>query len=131
MDGARIPFTPEDERKIASAATWGSIVAIASVVGGGISTVASVSAMADLPPEMSYAMIPAFAAEVFVILINVWLLQACQAFRKVAVTDEADQAYLLAGFKKLRAYFMLQVIMILVVFALAIFGGMAAFAMLN
>ena len=33
MDGARIPFTPEDERKIASAATWGSIVAIASVVG--------------------------------------------------------------------------------------------------
>lgn len=131
MDVARIPFTPEDEQKIASAATWGSIVAIASIVGGGISLVATAAALSEIPDEAMFAMIPALAATVFMVLINVWLLQACQAFRKVARTDEADQAYLLAGFKKLRAYFMLQVIMILVMFGLALFGGMAAVALMS
>jgi hypothetical protein len=37
-------------------------------------------------------------------LTNVRLLQASLAFRKVALTHEADQAHLLAGFRNLRAW---------------------------
>ena len=130
MDPARIPFSPDDEAKIASAANWGSIMAITSIVGGGLSLIITSMAASKLGDgaEM-FAMVPAIIAEAFVLVINVWLLQACQAFRKVAVTDVADQAYLLAGFRKLRAYFLLQVVMILAMFGLAFFGGAMAAAM--
>lgn len=108
----RIPFTEEDERRIASAGLWGMVVAVTSIAGGLIALVVQISAASRLadPAELFGSMIQA----AFAVLINAWLLQASQAMRKVALTDEADQAHLLLAFRKLRAYFMVQVILMLV-----------------
>jgi hypothetical protein len=51
------------------------------------------------------------------ILVGVWSLQAAEAFKKVATTDVADQAYLVQGFSKIRLIFWLQGILILVALA--------------
>lgn len=131
MDARRIPFTEEDERRIASAATWGLIVSISSIVTALISLAAQGQALGNLdavPREMRGFMGPTLAGgaiqALLTVLFNVWLLQASLAFRKVATTDEADQAHLLVGFRKLRAYFMVQVILILLVAVGGLFAGL-------
>jgi hypothetical protein len=123
MDAHRIPFTEEDEQRIASAATWGSIVAVTTIATGGIALVLTLSAGVSFANSVvAIASLSALLPTVVSIAINVWLLQASAAFRKVAQTDHADQAYLLQGFRKLRGYFMVQVIMILLVLAFVLFG---------
>ena len=126
MDARRIPFTPEDESRIASAATWGMIIAVCSLVGSAISllttTLALNSLSAGMPGMGMFAIIPWVSIGVTV-LLNIWLFQASSAFRKVAVTDEGDQQYLLEGFRKLRAYFMVQVILILAALAMGLLAG--------
>lgn len=131
MDARRIPFTEEDERRIASAATWGLIVSISSIVTALLSLAVQGQAVSNLgavPRELQGLMAPMLAGgliqALLTVLFNVWLLQASLAFRKVALTDEADQAYLLLGLRKLRAYFMVQVILILVVAGLGILAAM-------
>lgn len=122
MDARRIPFTADDERRIASAATWGLIVAISSIATALVSLVVTAQqSFGGSHRELTMASGYAFSAiqALLTILFNAWLLQASLSFRKVAITDEADQAHLLAGFRKLRAYFMLQVLMIV----LAAVGG--------
>jgi hypothetical protein len=119
MDARRIPFTEEDERRIGGAATWGFIVAITSIASSLIVVVLQAqqyfggSHLRFVPWPMYIA---TAVQALLSILFNALLLQASLSFRKVAVTDEADQAHLLMGFRRLRAYFMLQVIMILLVF---------------
>jgi hypothetical protein len=54
------------------------------------------------------------------VILGIWLLQASSAFRKVATSDEADQHYLLLGFSKLRAYFMMTGIIIIIAVSLAV-----------
>lgn len=134
MDPAYIPFSEEDEGKMKSAATWGMIVAITSIIGAGISLIGTASSMADLPEELRKlamsVMVPGMLIEAFYLTINVFLLQACRAIRKVATTNEADQAYLLAAFRKLRLYFMVQVIMVLVGLGLGFFAMSAGSALL-
>lgn len=129
MDARRIPFTEEDERRIASAATWGTIVAVTSIATGIISLLVQGKIIGQLPDLVRiagpFAALPV-AQAVVTVLINVWLLQASLAFRKVAVTDEADQAHLLAGFRRLRGYFMVQVILILIGFGLGLLLAMRA-----
>jgi hypothetical protein len=132
MDARRIPFTKDDERRIASAATWGLIVSISSIatalISLAIQALALTSVDRSIPVQLQTltsgvagaGMIQALLTTLF----NVWLLQASLAFRKVATTDEADQVYLLAGFRKLRAYFMIQVILILGVVGLGILAAM-------
>lgn len=120
MDAKRIPFTEEDERRIGSAATWGMVVSITSIATALLSVAVTgeqVAAMVQLAGLWAAA---PFIQALLTILFDVWLLQASLAFRKVAITDEADQAHLLAGFRKLRAYFMVQVILII----LAVVGGL-------
>ena len=132
MDPRRIPFTEEDERRIASAATWGMIVSISSIVTALLSLVIQAFALPhvnrSLPAQLQTFTTAVLAGgaiqSVLTVLFNVWLLQASLAFRKVATTDEADQAYLLVGFRKLRAYFMIQVILILLVIGLGILAAM-------
>lgn len=131
MDARRIPFTEEDERRIASAATWGLIVSISSIVTALLSLAVQGQAVSNLgavPRELQGIMAPMLVGgliqALLTVLFNVWLLQASLAFRKVALTDEADQAYLLLGLRKLRAYFMIQVILILVVAGLGILAAM-------
>ena len=133
MDGRRIPFTAEDESRIASAATWGTIVSVCSLVGGAISLITSLVAMGSLPssfgfPGAGFIGIVSLVVVAITVMLNVWLLQASGAFRKVAATDEADQQYLLEGFRKLRLYFEVQVVLILIGlgFVLLMFVFMAA-----
>ncbi|MCA9688887.1 MAG: hypothetical protein R3A51_18045 [Nannocystaceae bacterium] len=124
----RIPFTQEDEQRIASAATWGMIVSITSIASGGLSLLVQAPIILDNPGLRGLIAAPVLVA-VYTLVVNVWLLQASLSFRKVALTDEADQVYLLEGFRKLRAYFMIQVILILAMFGLfgimmlALMGG--------
>lgn len=126
MDARRIPFTEEDERRIASAATWGMIVSISSIATSVISLLLQSRVLSQMPAGINvsavfggtFVGVPLVQA-VITVLINVWLLQASLAFRKVALTDEADQAHLLTGFRRLRGYFMVQVVLIL----LALVGG--------
>ena len=59
--------------------------------------------------------------QVFSVIVHAaiagWSLQAASAFRAVATTDVADQAYLMQGFTKLRSIFLLQGVLILIVLA--------------
>ena len=98
----RIPFTQEDEQRIASAATWGMIVSITSIASGGLSLLVQAPIILDNPGLRGLIAAPVLVA-VYTLVVNVWLLQASLSFRKVALTDEADQVYLLEGFRKLRA----------------------------
>ncbi len=124
MDVNRIPFTDDDERKIASAANWGMIVAVTSIATGLISLFVQFSAVNSLGMHISKMLVAAPVIQAGVtIVLNLWLLQASLAFRKVALTDEADQEHLLTGFRKLRAYFMMQVIMILAIVGLVLLMG--------
>lgn len=108
MNGRRIPFTHEDEERIASAGVWGLIVAVTSIASAVLSTATTVifTLRADIPGFAAAALIPGMIGLGIAVLLAVWLLQASVAFRKVALTDEADQHYLLEGFGKLRNYFM-------------------------
>jgi hypothetical protein len=115
MDTKRIPFAQEDERRIASAATWGMIVATTAIATSVLSVVFSLRQILAFMDVAGLMMAAPLVQAIVTILLNVWLLQASLSFRKVALTDEADQAHLLAGFRKLRAYFMIQVILIMLV----------------
>ena len=133
MGVARIPFDVADEKKIVSAAQWGIITAVTSLVSISISAVLIVVKLMQVLPMMSaqpshpgmggllslmkvagtVLLVVSLVAMVITVLLDVWLIQASLAFRKVAVTDVADQHYLLLGFAKLRNYFMLMGIMLL------------------
>ena len=140
MDARRIPFTPEDEERIASAGFWGMLVAIVSIATAGLTAVFSIinalevsrasagltgsSAMQGAVVGSTAVMLVIYLS--IVVLLAVFLLQASAAFRKVALTDEADQHYLLLGFRKLRNYFLTWAIIIIVVFSGAILMFCAA-----
>jgi hypothetical protein len=119
MDEARrIPFAPEDEERIASAGMWGIIVAVTSIASSVLSLI-TIVVMALKMPMMGGAVIGATLVPGLIFLavgvvLAIFLLQASLAFRKVALTDEADQHYMLLGFRKLRNYFMMMGIVIIV-----------------
>jgi hypothetical protein len=120
MDARRIPFTPEDEERIASAGMWGIIVAVTSIASSILSTIASAILVARSPVPgamVGVVIIPGLIGVVIGVILGIWLLQASMAFRKVALTDEADQHYLLVGFHKLRNYFMMMGIILIIAVA--------------
>jgi hypothetical protein len=129
MDARRIPFAPEDEERIASAGLWGMLVGIVSIATALLTSVFAVvqamkvsnmgSELGALGGGVSSAVIGTTAVMMVIylavtVLLAVFLLQASAAFRKVALTDEADQHYLLVGFTKLRNYFLTLGIIIIV-----------------
>ena len=126
----RIPFTPEDEQAIASASTWGLIVGGTSIATGIISLLVQIPMILETEALRGFIAAPVLQAA-FTVLINVWLLQASLAFRKVALTNEADQAFLLEGFRRLRAYFMIQLILIIAAVALGIMAFVFTASMLK
>lgn len=113
MDGKRIPFRPEDEERIASAALWGTIAAAAAAISAALTMV-----LVALSPMPAIGWIRYVLALALSILLGVWLVQACSAFRKVALTDVADKAYFLRGCDKLYRYFWTTgIVMILLILA--------------
>ena len=138
-DGHRIPFSPGDEERIASAGLWGMIVAITSIASTLLGTGTSLVTLYRLPGGAAdtfryLSLIPAAVGLTVQVLLGIWLLQASLAFRKVALTDEADQQHLLRGFSKLRNYFMMIGIMIIIgvtVGVLFLAGAMTCGSMLR
>ena len=111
----RIPFTKQDEDRIAGASTWGTLVAIIFIVSTLISSGLSgmFAARAGLGLMIS-AGLSNLVSLVLVVLLGILLMQASSAFRKVARTDVADKAYLLRGFAKLHKFFLIMGISLLV-----------------
>lgn len=121
MEQQRIPFSTEDEECIASAGMWGMIIGITSIVSTFLSTIFTFFKAANSPTPgfmIAFITIPAIIAVAITVILAVFLLQASAAFRKVALTDEADQHYLLRGFAKLRNYFMMMGILFIIMTSL-------------
>ncbi|MBW2453513.1 MAG: hypothetical protein JRI68_03335 [Deltaproteobacteria bacterium] len=129
MGVARIPFSAMDESRIASAASWGIITAVTSLVSIAITAVVTLPQMFELMgspflgPIVTAGLVATLVVFVVTALLDVWLIQASMAFRKVALTDVADQHYLIEGFAKLRNYFLVLGIM-LILAALFMVGGL-------
>jgi hypothetical protein len=102
---SRIPFTLAAENQLKSLSFWLTIVGWISVIGG----------VADL---LSLVLPSRNIGHLFNAVIQLalggWSLEAARAFKNVATTDVADQAYLVQGFRKLRSIFLIQGVMILV-----------------
>ena len=96
MSVARIPFSAMDESRIASAASWGIITAVTSLVSISISAVVTLPALFKLASSgfggaiAMGGLIGTLVAIVVTVLLDVWLIQASVAFRKVALTDVVD-----------------------------------------
>jgi len=135
MSDRRIPFTKEDEDRIAGASTWATLVAIVAMVSAGIS--AGLTALGtlrflglDSPLHLLGRLGGSVASLVLTVLLGIWLIQSSAAFRKVARTDVADKAYLLLGFSKLHKFFLvtgialiMMIVVTLVNFVLTFFVG--------
>jgi hypothetical protein len=101
---SRIPFTIAAEEQIKSLSFWILVVGWLNIVGG-------VGDLINLTlPTRNAGHI--FGAILHLVL-GAWSLQAAAAFKKVATTDVADQAYLVEGFTKLRSIFLVQGVLIL------------------
>jgi hypothetical protein len=102
---SRIPFTIEAENQIKSLSFWLTVI-------GWLNVVAAVIVFVNLVlPQRN----PGLVIDLILyVAIGTWALQAAKAFRNVATTDVADQAYLVEGFTKLRSIFLLQGLLILV-----------------
>lgn len=100
---ARIPFSAADETTIRSLAGW---MKAAAWIHLGLGVLSLLNAFVAQNAG------PLFDA-VLKIIIGAWTLQAATAFRQVANTDQADQDYLALGFRKLRALFLLQAVLVI------------------
>jgi hypothetical protein len=121
----RIPFEREDERAMASAATWAMLSAVVSVISTLFGAFIALGAGSD-----SGSVIGETVGVAITVTLAAWLFRAGALFRKVATTDEADQRYLIEGFGKLRAYFRLVVILVglavIVAIVMLALGGLGA-----
>jgi hypothetical protein len=107
---SRIPFTVAAENQIKSLSFWLTIVGWvnAFAAGGDILNLAMTRNFGQIINLMLH------------IAVATWSLQASRAFRSVATTDVADQAYLVQGFTKLRSLFLLQGVIVLVELAFVV-----------
>jgi len=102
---SRIPFTVAAEKQIKTLSFWLALVGWLNVIAG----VSDLLNLALATRNIGHAFIA-----ILHFAVGAWSLQAAKAFKNVATTDVADQAYLVHGFTKLRSIFLLQGILILV-----------------
>lgn len=144
----RIPFTQEEEHTIDSMAGWMRFMAVVGIVGAilmlfvavlGIGLLSTARAMGEPTPkwaerqkvlaEIGPFLYPLLAAFLLAAVVALWqnfaLHRAGEDFSQMARTDEADLDYLGEGLDKLRTYFKIQVLVALVVAAVAIGAGVA------
>jgi hypothetical protein len=117
---SRIPFTAAAERQITTLSFWLSLVGWLNVAVLALDVLSLV-----LPGRNAGNVVNAILHAA----IGVWSLQAARAFKNVATTDVADQAYLVQGFTKLRSIFLLQGVLILV--GLAFLAAVVLFLLLR
>ena len=117
---SRIPFSAAAEAQIKSLSAWLTVI-------GWLNAVAAVGGFIDLfTPHRNLGQI--FSVIVHA-AIAAWSFQAARAFKNVATTDVADQAFLVEGFTKLRSIFLLQGLLIIV--GLAFVAAVVLFLVLH
>jgi hypothetical protein len=104
----RIPFTAGQEASIRALCNWMQIAAVVSIIGAIGKFVSAFTPRQDFGKVIDAAI---------TFLIGLWIYQAGTAFRRVITTDEADQRHLMEGFTLLRRVFLLQSILLIIVFA--------------
>jgi hypothetical protein len=107
---SRIPFTVAAENQLKSLSFWLAIV-------GWVNAAAAVGDIINLVMGRNVGQIINLLLH---IAVATWSLQASRAFKTVATTDVADQAYLVQGFTKLRSLFLLQGVIVLVELAFVV-----------
>ncbi len=117
---SRIPFTAAAENQIKSLSFWLAVIGWLNVIAAVADVLNLVLPQRNLGQIFNLILHAAIAA---------WSLQAARAFKNVATTDVADQAYLVQGFTKLRSIFLLQGILIIV--ALAFVAAVVLFLVLH
>ena len=126
MSVARIPFSHAEESVLNQLSRWMVFIAIVHFLGAalailgaclffGVGAMGAGAASQLGGAEMGVAMMVGGLVVVLVgaILVaqGVLLLQARNGFSAVAQTDDSDQAYLSYGFRKLKLFFLIEVIL--------------------
>ena len=101
---SRIPFTTADEANIKSLAWWLRASGVVTLVTVGLGVVEMIRSL-NFSNVLGLAVMTACA---------IFGIQAAGYFYKMATTDEADQDYLLGGFRKLRLAYLLLSIWIII-----------------
>jgi hypothetical protein len=117
---SRIPFTLAAEKQIATLSFWLTVIGWLGGIAAGMIIVSL------LLPSRNLGLLVDL---IVYIAIATWSFQAARAFKNVATTDVADQAYLVEGFSKLRSIFLLQGVMILI--GLAFLSAVLLFLLLH
>ena len=104
---SRIPFTVAAENQIKSLSFWLAVL-------GWINGIAAAVDLSNLVFQRNMGQVVNLIIHV---AVATWALQASTSFKKVAVTDTADQAYLVQGFARLRSLFLLQGLLVIVALA--------------
>jgi hypothetical protein len=100
----RIPFTPDDERRIEGVALWTKIVGIVTLCSAGLTGLINLVRIIFTPFNL-LGTISYVVSFIFTLLLGLFLLQASSPLHKLAVTDEADKQYLIEGCQGLTKYF--------------------------
>jgi uncharacterized membrane-anchored protein len=101
---SRIPFSTDDEANIQSLAWW-------LRASGIVTTLTVVLGFAEMLRSRNFANA---LGMIVMLACAVLSIQAAGYFSKVATTDEADQAHLVGGFRKLRLAYLLLSIWIII-----------------
>ena len=149
----RVPFSVQEEHTVASMARWMRFMGAVGIVGGmlmlfllvaGIgfysvahvigspSTSSALSRVLDEVGAWIWLVALAFAA---VIAVTLWqnftLFHAGDDFHLVAATDTADVDYLARGLDRLRTFFMVQVLAVVVTLVLVFGTAIVVFALMR
>ena len=117
---SRIPFTIQAENQIKTLSFWLAVIGWLNIAAAVIDVINLVLPQRNLGQIVNL---------IIHIALGGWALQASNAFKHVATTDVADQAYLVQGFSKLRSIFLLQGVLILV--GLAFVAAVLLFLLLH
>jgi hypothetical protein len=151
---SRVPFTREEEQTISSMARWMRFMAVVGIVGGilmlfflvlGVGLLAAVQDLGQSSSKWAevkqlveqsgpifYLMVAVFLlAAIITLWQNFALYHAGDFFNLVARTDVADVDYLAQGLDKLRIFFKIQVLVVIVTVAVAFGTAFTMWAVLS
>jgi hypothetical protein len=150
-DLARVPFTREEEQTIASMARWMRFMAVVGIVGAllllffavlGVGLLSAVwglgesspegaerrRVLADAAPWLSLLLAAVLVTAAAALWQNFALYRASDYFNLVARTDLADLDYLARGLDRLRVFFKVQVLIVVVTVVVAFGAALAVLA---
>jgi general stress protein CsbA len=115
---ARIPFSAEETATISSMARFMAIAGFLSIAGGVLNLVNVILTMVLIEAPGAQKAMQACGGLIGIAIVAALgglLIMAGGAFKKVAETDDADQAHLVDGLGKLRTYFVIKSVLIILV----------------